>query len=107
VNVHDDAVLQAFRDAPACEWCKQPSRGYLEPNHYWVRKGMGGGSQLDHPWNLIAMCLICHQRFHAGHITRWCCLAIVAAREGVLQGEIEAELTRLRRCVPRWERRLW
>jgi hypothetical protein len=64
---------------------------------------MGGGFRLDVRINLIALgssaafqCQ-CHTEVHAGTISRADLLLIVAQREGVLQGEIETEIYRLRR----------
>jgi hypothetical protein len=90
----DFDALAACRNRPACECCKR--RPPCEAHHVWFR-GMGGGSRLDVPINLIALCRQCHNQVHAGVIRRDDLLAIVALREGMLQDDIEAEINRLKR----------
>lgn len=102
MRVVDDSVLALFRVGP-CEWCGRS--GPTDPHHALYKRGMGGGSRLDHRFNLVALCrgyhrgqwVSCHDEAEAGRITRADCLAVIAAREGVLQEEIEEELRRIRR----------
>lgn len=95
MQIIDDDLLLDFRLSFRCEWCGR--KGPVDCHHYWYRRGMGGGSRLDHPWNLVAICRSCHDDHHAGHRPlRIDLLAIVAAREGVTQDEITQELLRLR-----------
>lgn len=95
MQIIDNDLLFAFRLRGICEWCKR--KCLCDPHHYWYRRGMGGGSRLDHPWNLVSLCRSCHDDHHAGHRPlRIDLLAIVAAREGVTQDEITQELLRLR-----------
>ncbi len=98
----DEAVLDLFRGPGQCEWC---SEGCVtrEPHHYWIKRGHGGGSRLDHPWNLVALggafdCG-CHGAAHEGRSpTRLELLGVAARREGVAAGVIERELYRLLRA---------
>lgn len=95
----DPDLRLAFRLIGRCQWC-----GKLGPtvgHHYWYRKGMGGGSQIDHPFNLIALDALCHTLVHDGHISKYGLLAKVAAREGVLQDCIIATLLAIRNAPRR------
>lgn len=96
MNQLDPALLASIRRRSRCEWCGTPTPRGATPHHLW-RKGTGGGQQLDHPWNLVALCMQCHEGAHLGHITRSDLLALVAAREGQFQNDVEAEIRRLRR----------
>lgn len=98
MTIVDDSLLDEFRGTIACGWCRRVSQGRLDPHHLFGR-GHGGGSRLDHRWNLIALCRACHNDVHAGHIRRADLLAMVAVREGVLQDQIEAEIYRLLRTA--------
>jgi hypothetical protein len=95
----DEALLDRFRGRGRCEYCHRQCRN-REPHHIRQR-GIGGWSRVDVPINLISLGSAmpgdcnCHGRFHVGHIPRCDLLALVAAREGVLQGEIEAEMDRI------------
>lgn len=93
MRIVDESVLAAFRSALRCGYCGLWLRHRAHPHHLRA-KGLGGGSRIDHPWNLIALggewdCG-CHLQHHAGHEPLYChLLAKVAAREGVLQHQIE------------------
>jgi hypothetical protein len=92
VKVRSETVLGHFRGFAPCEWCQRFAS--LRPHHYWLRRGMGGGKRLDHPWNLIALCALCHDRAHLapsdeGHLCRQGFLLAVAVREGVKAVSIE------------------
>lgn len=103
MEIIDDELLDFFRESFRCEWCKKAT--IVDCHHYWYRRGIGGGSRLDHPWNLVSLCRADHDAHHQGNVpTRTDLLAIVAAREGVLQDDIIAELLRLRN-LPREERK--
>lgn len=99
MKILDEALLDEFRAAPWCEWCGRPSPGRLDPHHVWA-KGMGGGGQLDHRWNLFSMCRLCHDR--AGNpaskngIPRWKILILIAIRERTTPEAIEAEINRIK-----------
>jgi hypothetical protein len=97
MRVVDENLLQMFRGKPRCEWCGRTNGGQLQPHHLWCR-GMGGGGRLDVPVNLIALCAVpCHHDAQEGRILKADLLAVVAAREGVLQQDIIDEVNRLRR----------
>jgi hypothetical protein len=96
MKIIDEDLLNDFRTAPCCEWCKKKNRGGLQPHHIFSR-GMGGSSRLDVAINLTALCAICHRMVHDGHIARFDLLAIVAVREGMMQDKIEEEIYRLQR----------
>lgn len=94
--IKDEKLLNEFRGAGRCEWCKASCRR-REPHHVATR-GMGGGGRLDIRINLVALCCRCHQLHHWGQFPITCELkAIVAARESRLQDDIEAEIAALRK----------
>ncbi len=95
MKVIDEGLLDEFRSAGRCEFCGKHFQS-RHPHHLWAR-GMGGGSRLDVRINIIALCPPCHNATHAGIIMRPDLLAVVAAREGLLQSQIEEEIWRLRR----------
>lgn len=92
------ATLDWFKARPRCEWCGKPNRSGLDPHHAIHKRGIGGGSRLDIPWNLVALCRWpCHEDAERGRITKADMLGVISAREGVPQDTIDAFLKRLRR----------
>jgi hypothetical protein len=90
VRFESEAVLDRFRCARCCEWCgRWVSRA--EPHHFYHKRGMGAGSQLDIPENLVSLCTLCHRAAEnrcpspnapeRGPVTREALLEIVARRE--------------------------
>jgi hypothetical protein len=63
---------------------------------------MSGGSRLDVPWNLIALCFICHGKVHNGKIKRCDLLEIIGEREGMTVGEIMRRINEA--LMPEWRR---
>ena len=100
MKIESETLLDGFRMATKCEWCGRRI-SVAEPHHVFT-KGMGGGGRLDIPCNLVALggafeCS-CHRSHHDGHAPLTCdLLALVAARLGTLQKDIEAEIHRARR----------
>ena len=74
----DDDLLNELRNL-RCEIC-----GHSPPSqvHHLMSRGMGGGSRVDHPLNLISVCGYCHAAIHNGKILGKVCMAVVALREG-------------------------
>ncbi len=62
--------------------CAVCSRNYGVCGHHFYAKGMGGGSQLDIPENLLPLCVECHDKAHWGKIERPELLRLIAARLG-------------------------
>lgn len=91
MTITDEDVLEWFRGNASCEHCG--GRGQLVPHHIRAR-GMGGGSRIDHPFNLVALCALCHAKAHAPKdpIPPDAFEAIVARREGVQVSEAKAFL---------------
>jgi hypothetical protein len=90
-------LLREFSRKPACEFCGKRNTHGLDPHHFWVKRGMGGGSRLDVAINLIALCRIpCHHDAEHGKITKETLLKIVSRREKRTEESIIKELTRLR-----------
>lgn len=58
---------------------------------------MGGGGRLDVRANLISLCRECHNKAHAGLISRAELLLLVSIREGMTPEQITEEIWRLRR----------
>lgn len=101
MRIVNEDLLDEFRAARVCEWCKRKLRYPAHPHHVFC-KGMGSATRLDIRINLIALggpwdCN-CHGEFHDGNILRCDLLAVVSQREGRLQDEIEREIYALRRA---------
>lgn len=86
----DERCLKNFRGLRTCAWCgrwRQCDAAHLR------RRGLGGGTRIDHPWNVCSLCsgmFGCHAAHHRDEQPLLCDLeAIVAAREGVLQGDLK------------------
>lgn len=99
--IANERLLEEFRTPGKCEWCGRACR-VREP-HHWRAKGFGGGFRLDVRINLIGLgstlafeCQ-CHRMVEDGNIERFAMLAVIAARERVLQADIEAVLWLLAR----------
>ncbi len=99
MKIIDEACLDKFRQAPACEYCGIAGRGDLHP-HHWYAKGMGGASRLDIRENLIALCAFCHQKVHDGNIPRHVILALIAVRMKSWPDQIRDMVHRLVRMPP-------
>jgi hypothetical protein len=91
VRFESEAVLDRFRCARCCEWCGRcVSRA--EPHHFYHKRGMGAGSQLDIPENLVSLCTICHRAaenlypsanaLERGPVTKEALLELLARRSG-------------------------
>ncbi len=77
--VKNKALLAEIRRSKRCECCYQVKP--LDPHHYHA-KGVGGGSRLDIPENLLALCRSCHDAAHWGRIDRSHLLDLIAVRLG-------------------------
>ncbi len=74
-----DLLIDMHTNTSHCEVCNVTPL-HKEVHHIWA-KGMGGGSRLDIPWNLIVLCQPCHQLAHAGKISKRELWGIAAERE--------------------------
>lgn len=102
MRVADKGPLAAYQGKGMCEWCR---RSYLVRHaaHVYAR-GMGGGSTLNHPWNLVSLCWQCHWNNHnAREPTRQDLLKVVAWREQLRPEELLRELHRMLR-LDKWGR---
>lgn len=96
MRVTNESVLDQFRGPGICEVCGKRVRN-REPHHIQAR-GMGGGSRLDVPINLVATCAAfsggddCHRKAHDGHIPRRVFLEIVARREGLTADQVQERI---------------
>lgn len=94
MTVTDETMLDRFRFARRCEWCRKTFLGGLDPHHLFSR----GCGRIDVAVNLASLCRKCHTDHHYGNEpTRADLLAVVAAREKVQQFQIEEEIWRIRR----------
>jgi hypothetical protein len=110
VRFESEAVLDRFRSAPCCEWCGR-SVCRAEPHHFYHKRGMGAGSQLDIPENLVSLCRLCHHAAEnlrpsataltRGPVTREALLKVVAQREGWEEQTLKCWLNLLGRATAR------
>lgn len=107
MKIINEELMDEFRDAPRCEWCKKPTRGRLDPHHLWKR-GIGGGWRLDCRLNLISLCRPCHNLAEDDTADRGSLVAIVSQRERVTFGEQDMqELVWMLRRAPDDADSLW
>lgn len=103
MKIENAALLAQMREPGNCEYCRKWCRRRAG-HHFFLTRGAGGS---DVTWNLISLgdpnywTCTCHQDIHDGRILREDVLAVVAAREGVLQSEIESFNYWLLRA-PKW-----
>ena len=96
--IRDVPLMREFSGPGRCEYCGRVCRK-RDAHHVFSR----GAGRLDIRINLIGLGTVppdgcgCHHAYHAGKIPRCDLLAVVAAREGLLQSDIEAAIYRLRR----------
>ncbi len=96
MRIVDEALLETFRAKQKCEWCGR--KVYRCEAAHVTGKGMGGWRRIDLAINVLGLCTQCHADHHNGNRPLACdLLAVVAAREGMLQRDIEKEIYRLRR----------
>jgi hypothetical protein len=97
MRIIDPVLLSRFSGAGYCEICHEWCRR-REPHHV-MRRGVGGGSRLDHRLNLLAVgsawCCGCHNAIHEGRISRERQISVVALRERLHPSEVQNELYRL------------
>ena len=93
MTIIDEALLDKFRWAQRCDWCKGLPGGLCDPHHIFSR----GTGRLDIRENLVSLCRRCHGEVHMGQIMRDDLLAIVAKREGTTQDAIRQKVYTLRR----------
>jgi hypothetical protein len=92
--VKDEKMLAFFRGSGPCESCGKHCEN-LAP-HHWKPRGMGGGSRLDIPINLISLgsdydCP-CHWRAQNNARFNNDLLVIIARREGRTAADIVSEI---------------
>jgi len=97
VRVIDKTALQKARDAGRCDICGQ-QRAALDAHHILCR-GAGGGSRLDIPQNLLALCHEPCHRFCQERLPRRVQLQIVIWRDGLdrTPEQLEEELWQILR----------
>ena len=94
----DDKMLSLFRLAFSCSYCRQPTPGGTDPCHV-ITRGVGGGTRLDVPLNLVSLCRTCHNENHAGRSpTREELCELVGERYGYKSHEVLARLHRMIRA---------
>lgn len=81
--VKNEKLLKSMRESGLCEWCGVWCER-REPHHIHAR-GMGGGSRLDIPINLVSLGTAgdcsCHAGAQRGNPPKDILLAIAAERE--------------------------
>lgn len=84
---HKDAkFLKTMRAQILCEWCRSWEGCHI---HHIFGRGQRSWKRLDLPIAVVRLCPKCHAKTHGGNILRCDLLAVVATREGCLQGDIE------------------
>lgn len=66
VTIVDDAALQLIRSLNRCEVCNQ--RGMVDAHHV-LHRGHGGGQRIDHSYNLLAICRLCHTKLEVAQLS--------------------------------------
>ncbi len=59
MRIIDDDCRRRFKGPGVCEKCNRWHEA-RDPHHAFIKKGMGGGSQIDVPENLASLCRVCH-----------------------------------------------
>lgn len=106
MKIVNDALLKEFRRKTRCEFCGRYCPQGVDPHHI-IKRGLGGGSRVDIPLNVIGLCrgftkdgwVSCHQDADDGKITKAQLFAVVGKREGwtkpLAAEEVEAEVRRI------------
>ena len=92
--ITNELLLDEFRAKVECAWCGRRTLQGCHPHHIFSR----GAGRLDVRINIVNLCWRCHFDHHNGLRPLRCdLLAVVAARENVLQPDIKAVVYLLRR----------
>ncbi len=101
MKIIDLAIMAQFRMKSLCEFCGCYAR-QIEVHHCFGR-GHGGGTRIDHPYNLIALCGAydrdCHGRAQRYVIKRSSILAVISKREDVPVADLVDFIYRARRAA--------
>jgi hypothetical protein len=93
MRIENENLLDWFRNAPKCEWCRKPTPAGCDPHHVRSR----GAGRIDVRENLVSLCRVCHTIHHAGcEPTTEDLLEVVAKREGRTVESIRRKIDRLR-----------
>ncbi len=99
----NEKLLTEFRTAGPCAYCGR--RSSIRQPHHIICRGMGSGKRLDVRINLVALghafSCPCHADAHRGDIIQADFFAVVAARDNLMQHNIEAVLAALRKIPHR------
>jgi hypothetical protein len=60
---------------------------------------MGGGGRIDHPYNLVSSCSLCHHLTHQGKVSKIEWLSIVSKREKIDPDKIVEFLLSIRNAI--------
>lgn len=94
MRIYNEPLLQTFRTDGRCELCHK-WQGRRQAHHLWG-KGFGGAFHLDHEWNLMSLCLKCHNKFHDGNVDKQILIGIVAKRVGTTADNLRWTIIRMR-----------
>lgn len=94
MNTAEQKAIDQARNRPCCELCGTPNRDGLQAAHALTR-GMGGSHDVNHPWNLLGLCLDCHQAQHSEGVLG-ILFRLIARREGRSVEEIRDKVRELR-----------
>ena len=94
MKIVDEALLDEFRSARKCEFCRERTPRGADPAHIFSR----GAGRVDIRENLVALCRNCHLENHAGKMPgRSALLAIAAMREVTTADAITEKVYWIRR----------
>ena len=94
--IESDTVLCEAIDRYCCEVCGSRLPQGSDPHHIFSK----GAGRVDIPENIASLCRLCHNRAHAGQISRLLLLVIAGHRECLLTEDIEENVWTIRRSKP-------
>lgn len=71
----------AIAECRSIGFCEHCGHGDVLQIHHLMAKGHGGAKRVDVAFNLICLCLDCHNKAHAGNITFDKLAGIILKRE--------------------------
>jgi hypothetical protein len=89
VKIVNKRLLKEMAKPGPCSWCGRPCPDGRDVHHWFIKRGMGGGTRLDIPENLISLDRFCHRDAEDRKICKDDLGAVRAAQLGRLQHDLE------------------